>query len=207
MPRYVQISILSKDGAETVRASEQVPNVPISFNINAQLSQLSWHVSDHHLSLDEVEHQYERIIHSDCQNPWLILLLASLANASFCHLFGGDSVAMGIVFVATAAGLYLKQVLLAKHIDIKVVFTLCSFLSAIIATSDQLFLLGPTPTVTLGTSVLYLVPGIPFLNSFSDMLYRHYICSIVRFIDATILTCCLSAGLCIGMYFMRIGMF
>ena len=61
--------------------------------------------------------------------------------------------------------------------------------------------------MALGTSILYLVPGIPFLNSFSDMICRHYVCALGRFMDAVILTCCLSAGLCAGMALMDAGMF
>ncbi|MDE6344424.1 MAG: threonine/serine exporter family protein, partial [Muribaculaceae bacterium] len=63
------------------------------------------------------------------------------------------------------------------------------------------------PSIALGTSVLYLVPGIPFLNSFSDMIYRHYFCAFCRFTDAVVLTCCLSIGLCAGMMLMNVGMF
>ena len=84
---------------------------------------------------------------------------------------------------------------------------LCAFGSAVIGATGALFGLGATPYTALGTSVLYLVPGIPFLNSFSDLIYRHYLCALSRFMDAVVLTCCLSAGLCAAMLLMRTGMF
>ena len=71
----------------------------------------------------------------------------------------------------------------------------------------MLFGLGSTPGIAIGSSVLYLVPGIPFLNSFSDLLNHHYICAFSRFMDAVVLTCCLSLGLCAGMAMMQVGMF
>ena len=37
------------------------------------------------------------------------------------------------------------------------------------------------------------------MNAVSDMLYCHYLCAFSRFMDAAILTACLSAGLCAGM--------
>ena len=67
--------------------------------------------------------------------------------------------------------------------------------------------MGDPPAIPIGPSVLYLVPGIPLLNSYSDILYRHYLCAISRAADATILTGCLSIGLCAGMSLMGIGMF
>lgn len=207
MPRHVHLSVTGDEDTDIVTAIESVPAMPISFNINTQLSLLSWQVHDGHLTLDEARRRFDRILASDTQSRWTVLLLASVANASFCRLFGGDITAMAIVFVATMAGYYLKQELLSKHMDTRAVFALCAFLSSVIAASDALFGLGHTPDVALGTSVLYLVPGIPFLNSFSDMLYRHYICAFSRFVDAVILTCCLSAGLCAGMFLMNAGMF
>ena len=112
-----------------------------------------------------------------------------------------------LVFIATLAGYYLKQVLCEQKTDMRIVFILCAFVSSVLGASDALFHLGQTPEIAIGTSVLYLVPGIPFLNSFSDMLAGHYICSFSRFMHAIILTCCLSLGLCGGMMMMGIGMF
>ncbi len=146
-------------------------------------------------------------VEGDSQNEWSVLLLASVANASFCRLFGGDAVAMVVVFIATLAGCYLKQILLYKGWDVRAVFMACSFVSSVLGATGILFSLGGTPFIALGTSVLYLVPGIPLLNSFSDMLYRHYVCAFSRFVDAVVLTCCLSIGLCGGMVFMNVGMF
>ncbi len=134
-------------------------------------------------------------------------MLVALSNASFCRLFGGDFVAMAVVAVATFAGFGLKCILLRKKVDIRIIVFVCALASTILGATDMLFSLGNTPAIAIGTSVLYLVPGIPFLNSFSDLIYRHYICAFGRFIDAIVLTCCLSAGLCLGMKLMDTGMF
>lgn len=207
MPRHVHLSVLDTSDDELVTMIAPVTNGAISFNINTMLSQLSWDVHDRKLSLARAEEEFHRIVSSDNQRPWVVLLLASVANAAFCRLFGGDFAAMAIVFIATMAGYYLKQVLLKRHVDLRVTVTACAFVSSVLGASGILFSIGATPSVALGTSVLYLVPGIPFLNSFSDMLYNHYICAISRFIHATVLTCCLSGGLCLGMWLMNVGMF
>lgn len=209
MPRHVQMSVSDHgDEAECLTLNTSVKSTPISFALNTRLSELSWKISDRKLPLATARFMFDRIISADYGlNRWLVLLLVSCANASFCRLFGGDAIAMGVVAVATMAGYWLKTFLLERHIDVRAVFILCSFVSSVLGCSDILFSLGTTPDIALGTSVLYLVPGIPFLNSFSDMLYRHYICAFSRFADATVLTCCLSAGLCLGMLAMNVGMF
>lgn len=207
MPRHVHISVWEKGAADSVTSIASMHHCPTSFNMNSRLSELSWEVADCKISFDEAVSRFNRIISDDQQNRWAVLLLVALANASFCRLFGGDAAAMAIVAAATIAGYYIKQLLLSRGLDLRIVFIACAFVSAVLGATGRLFAIGTTPSVALGTSVLYLVPGIPFLNSFSDMLCRHYICAICRFADALVLTACLSAGLCCAMLLMDAGMF
>ncbi|MBD5358337.1 MAG: threonine/serine exporter family protein [Bacteroides sp.] len=207
MPRHIHITVWHPHCDDIFTSIASVKNTPISFNLNTRLSELSWDVADNGLTISEAKQKFHEIISSDKANPWLTLLLASLANASFCGIFGGDLTAMVIVFLATAFGFNLKQMLAARHVDVRVIVFLCAFVSTVIGATANLFGLGNTPDVAIATSVLYLVPGIPFLNSFSDLLYRHYICAFSRFTDALVLTGCLSLGLCLGMRLMNVAMF
>lgn len=207
MPRHVHMTVVDKSNGEILTSIAAVPGAGISFSINTELSRLSWAIADGKLDFAEAIERYNTIIAGDSQNKWLVLVLVTIANASFCRLFGGDFAAMCIVAIATLVGYYLKMILLSHKTDVRVVFIICSFVSSVIGATGMLFSLGTTPEVAIGTSVLYLVPGIPFLNSFSDMLYRRYLCAFARFADAMILTCCLSIGLCVGMSLMHASMF
>lgn len=206
-PHHVHISIVAPDNDEAASAiASSVPG-PVSFNIITELSRLSWEIADTGLTLDAARRRLADITGNDKQNKWLVLALVAVANASFCRLFGGDITAMAIVCIATFAGYYIKQCLLGAGVDLRVTVIVCAFVSSVLGATDYLFALGSTPAITIGTSILYLVPGIPYLNSFSDMLYRYYICSFSRLMDALVLTACLSAGLCAGMMLMNVGMF
>lgn len=207
MPRHVHISVCDREHAENVTSITSVRHTAVSFNLNTMLSALSWEVADGKRTFEEAQTRLDAITRNDSQNKWTVLFLVSIANAAFCRLFGGDGIAMIIVCMATLAGYYLKQIMLERDADIRMVVLACSFVSTVIGATDILFSLGNTPDIALATSVLYLIPGIPFLNSFSDMLYRHYICAFSRFADAAILTGCLSAGLCGGMALMNVRMF
>lgn len=207
MPRHIHMTVIDKSNGEILTSIATVPDTGISFSINTELSRLSWAIADGKIDFAGAIERYKSIIVGGKQNRWLLLLLVALANASFCRLFGGDLYAMAIVGVATLAGYYLKTMLLTYKADVRLVFIICAFVSSVIGATGMLFPLGSTPEIAIGTSVLYLVPGIPFLNSFSDLLYRRYLCAFARFADAVILTCCLSIGLCIGMSLMNASMF
>ena len=185
----------------------QIKRIAISFEMNTRLSELSWRISDGRIGFGDACKGLQWIVSEKGRHGIGVTLLVAVANACFCRLFGGDVAAMGVVAVATLAGYSLKVDLMRRGVDVRCVFIICAFVSAVLGATCILFSLGDTPSIALGTSVLYLVPGIPFLNSFSDMIYRHYFCAFCRFTDAVVLTCCLSIGLCAGMMLMNAGMF
>lgn len=206
MPRHIHMSVRDNGGCHNTFISS-IGKSEISYGIIAGLSRLSWRIADGGLSLSEAREHLRSIGEAPRAAGAWVLLAVSCANAAFCRLFGGDIVAMAIVFVSTMCGYYLKQTLLRNGCDVRLVFILCAFVSSVLASGGTLFSLGSTAEVATATSVLYLVPGIPFLNAFSDMADRHYICFFSRMTDAVVLTCCLSAGLCAGLKLMEIGMF
>lgn len=207
MPRHVHISLWRAHSSERVTSIATVNHNVINFNLNTQLSQLSWEISDGKIPLDTAVTRFDEILDSQSQNRWLVVGVVALANASFCRLFGGDITAMATVGIATLIGYLVKLLLLRWHFDLRVVVLVCGFVSSLIGGVDVLLGAGHTPIIALGTSILYLVPGIPFLNAFSDLLYRHYICAFSRGTDALVLTACMSAGLFAGMSLLNISMF
>lgn len=207
LPRHIHMTVCPTDRSESYTYIIATHPMPISFDINTRLSRLSWAMADDKIGLREAKSRFQKIIHTPGTDRHLVLFLASCANAAFCRLFTGDWAAVGIVFMSTFAGFYLKQVLAEHKVDVRLIFIICAFVSSVLASTATLFSLGHTPDIAVGTSVLYLVPGIPFLNSFSDMLDGHYICAFGRFMNAVVLTCCLSLGLCGGMMMMNLSMF
>ncbi len=207
LPRHIHMTVFLPDNSDSYTYIIATHPMPLSFEINTLLSRLSWSMADDHLSLREAKERFEEIIKTPPANKHLVLLLASCANAAFCRLFTGDWAAVGVVFLSTLIGFFLRQVLTAHKFDVRLTFIICAFISSVVASTAMLFSFGHTPDIAVGTSVLYLVPGIPFLNSFSDMLNGHYICAFGRLVHAVVLMCCLSLGLCGGMLLMDLSMF
>ncbi len=207
MPRHIHITVWTPGRKDAVTAISSISQRGINFNINALLSRLSWHIADGKTDFQGAVKSFRHIIRCQKQYPWAILAAVSVANASFCRLFGGDAISMIVVAIATGVGYYIKQLMLDHHIDIRFTFFMCALISAVLGSSGLLFTLGDTPRIALATSILYLVPGIPFINSFSDMLHKYYLCALARFADAMVLTACLSSGLCAAMLLLGISMF
>lgn len=198
----VRISIFQKSIILALRNDENnesynevidVPSLPISFEHNAELSALSWEAYDNHLSITELRKKYHKIISAPAINPLFVLLLVGLANASFCRLFGGDWLSMGIVFSATITGMFLKQQMAAQKVNHYIIFIMSAFIASLCASTSLIF--NTTSEIALATSVLYLVPGVPLINGVIDIVEGHILSGFSRLVHASLLIFCIAIGL------------
>ncbi len=192
--KSIILTVNDKGSADVYTEVVEIPALPISFEFNSELSRLSWEAYDNQLTLEEIKEKYEKIIANPKMNPYLVLLLVGLANASFCRLFGGNWEAMAIVFVATLIGFFIRQQMQQRHINHFLVFSVSAFAASMCASSVLLFE-NPTADIAIATSVLYLIPGVPLINGVIDVLEGHTLTGFSRLIQAFLLIICLAIGL------------
>ena len=92
--KVVNFSVVDDESGEVCTEAADIPPLPISFELNAELSALSWEAYDERLPLGEIERRYREIVARPRLDPIFTLVLVGLANASFCRLFGGDTAAL-----------------------------------------------------------------------------------------------------------------
>ena len=208
LPRSVMVSVKEIGRDNTFTVNQRIPEIGLNFNFISNLSRLSWEVRDTDITLAQAEEKFNKILEEKRLNTTLVTILTGFANASFCRLFGGDWMAMLLVFIATVNGFWLKNALHKTwHWDMRMAILIAACSSSIIASCGFLLNITQTPDIALGTSVLYLIPGIPYINSVSDLIHGHLLCSVSRFINASIITICLGIGLSLGILIMNIHYF
>ena len=195
LPNSVSVTLHNENREHSYTYVKKTPELGLNFNINMKLSHLSWLASDNNFSLDELWARFKKIVSEPRESRWTVLVLASLANAAFCRLFDGNYTSIAIVFIATFVGFFVRQELLKRHWHILAVFTISSFISTMIGSTDYLFFHGGTEDMSLGTSMLYLVPGVPIINGVMDMIDHHVLNGIARLTKAFMLVVCIAVGL------------
>lgn len=194
--RNITMTIKHRDDYSIRRTYvRRIPASALNFRTISDLSSLSWDTYDHRLELSEIQKRYSRIITRPPLSRWLVLVLVAFANAAFCRLFGGDVMAMGLVWTATLTGFFVRQELMRRHVNHMVVFVVCSFIASLVAGLGFRYQLGDTEDIALGTSVLFLIPGVPLINSIIDILEGHVLVGWSRAINAFILIICIALGL------------
>lgn len=180
--------------------TEVVPirQLPVSFELNSELSALSWKAHDCPESVEELRKEYEVIRNRPRMNSWIVTLLVSVANACFCRLFEGGWLAMAVVFFSTFAGFRLLRWLKKKGVEHFFAVILVSFFSSFIA-SCSLFFAQVDATVAVATSVLFMVPGVPMITGVIDIIENHTLIGFARLVRALLIVLCLAVGLSISM--------
>ena len=187
------VSVCDIDSTEVYNEVAIIPAFPISFELNAELSALSWEAYDNHLPLETLWDKYEKIISRPKMDPLCTLFLVGFANASFCALFGGDWTARLIVFSATLIGFYIKQIMQKKKINHYIIFIVSAFVASLCASTALIF--DTTSEIALATSVLYLVPGVPLINGVIDIVEGYILTGFARLTESALLIVSIAIGL------------
>lgn len=194
-PKTLSITLLDNENSHTYTYIKKTPAIPLNFKINMKLSELSWQAFDEKLPLKELWRRFKSIVMEKREGRWTVLLLVSFANACFCRLFDGNLTSMAIVWVATFVGFYIRQELTRRGLNQLAVFVICAFVSTMIGVSDFVYFHGGTEDMSLGTSMLYLVPGVPLINGVMDIVDHHVLDGIARLANACLLIICIAIGL------------
>ena len=86
--KTAMLTVSDKDSNILNTRVVDIPSFPISFEWNADLSALSWAAHDRKMTLEEVRREFDTLVSKPGMNPVFVLFMVSLANASFCRLFG-----------------------------------------------------------------------------------------------------------------------
>lgn len=192
--RTMTVMVRDSSTHESVTMVRPTKHIALNFRIVSELSSLSWDIHDLKLTPQEARVQYEEIVNYPRLSRWAVLLLVACANASFCRLFGGDTIGMGVVFTSTLCAFFVRQEMMNRHLNHNIIFVVSAFISSFIAGLSVYYNLGTTPSIALATSVLFLIPGVPLINSIMDMLEGHILVGITRMVNASMLIISITIG-------------
>jgi uncharacterized membrane protein YjjP (DUF1212 family) len=129
-------------------------------------------------------------------NRWMMLVTAAFTAACFSRFAGGDWGSFGIAFVAGGMGQFVRSLLPARQLGVGSVTLVCGLLSAMIAGIGLRLGLSQVEPATLIASVIYMVPGLPLINGFVDVLsHKYLVVGITRIINAAVLFLILAIAL------------
>jgi uncharacterized membrane protein YjjP (DUF1212 family) len=105
---------------------------------------------------------------------WTLIAAAAFGAACFSRIPGGDWGSAGVAFVAAGTGQFCRTPLQAKLSVANVIFV-CAIISACIAALGLRLGLSSVAPATAVASLIYMVPGLPLINGFVDVMSHEYL--------------------------------
>ncbi|WP_445957286.1 threonine/serine exporter family protein [Yeosuana sp.] len=199
--------IMTLEDEETNLSCTRVQNLPpyaINFTIISEISKASWNAISDNWTLEQIANEIERIKHTNRYPRIIILIAVSLAGAGFCNIFKGDYINMLVAFVSTFMGLFIFQETHKIKYNLYLRIFSGAFVASSVASVGILYHIGEQPQSALATSILFLVPGVALINSFTDLLENNMLNGIVRFTHGLMTVLAMAIGLFLAMYLFQI---
>ena len=171
----------------------------VNFKLVSGISRMSWHVVEEEWDIPQIRTELDRLVSLPHYPRWLVLLVIALAGASFCRLFGGQFTEMLISFVATLAGLFVRQETTKWNFNPYMCVFFASLAASLITGAAIKLGIGISPELAFSASVLFLIPGVPLINMFSDMIDGNLLNGIVRGVNGLLISFAIALGLMMAM--------
>lgn len=200
--RAISLTLQSRSGREdSFTGTRSLPSLPgVNFETITAISRLSWAVSEAPLTLAELNGECKKIYGIPHYSRSRILPVVGLAGLAFCYNFGGGWHEMLVAFVATAAGLALKQLMIRKQFNAYIVTFCAAFLAALVVALAAVVLPSYSFEHAFATCALFLIPGVPMIISFLDLLNGYILNGLDRGVNASIHAFAIAAGLATVIY-------
>jgi uncharacterized membrane protein YjjP (DUF1212 family) len=192
--RALMVTVLDKDQEHFFSRLKRTSPHRINFKIVSGISRMSWKVFDGNWTLEQVAVELRRLKKLPHYPQWLVLTTVGLAGAAFCHIFGGGIIDMAVAFTATYAGLFTRNLTVRKKFNPYICVYFAALIASLIAGLAEFFNIGSNPAAAFSTSVLFLVPGVPLINSVTDMMDGNIQNGIVRMVNGLIIALAIAMG-------------
>jgi uncharacterized membrane protein YjjP (DUF1212 family) len=193
--KTIVMTLTDNHTGETFTKVQNMPSYAINFTTISCISKASWKALGESWSIEKIESEFKKIRAEKKYSRIQVLLAVSLAGAGFCNIFGGDYTNMLVAMLSTFTGLFVLQEAHKKDFNMYFRVLLASFVASSVASLGIVYDIGESPQIALATSILFLVPGVPLINSFTDLLDNNLLNGQVRFTSGLMIVMAMAIGL------------
>ena len=197
--RSLMLTVTEESGTAYTSSVRRTPPHGVNFKIVSGISRMSWRVIEENLTIEQINQEINRLTSLPHYPRLVVLSLVALAGTSFCRLFGGEGYELLVTFIATFIGLYIRQEAIKKRFNPYLAIVFASFAASMVSGLSVKMGIGDTPEHALATSVLFLIPGVPLINSLTDLIDGNTLNGIVRGVNGFIMAFAIALGLMFAM--------
>ncbi len=174
-----------------------------NMTILSAISKLPWLAMEKHYTLEEYRQELERMANIPRHyNNYLTAFFPALACGCFTILFGGSLLAALITTLCALLGFYTRLCFQRWEVNMYISIMAASFVSTISAFFSHLLTNDPTSMIyAMISSNLFMIPGIPLINTVNDLLHNYLSAGISRGVHTILVVGSMTVGIIAAMHF------
>ena len=193
--RTLMLKVSDDENSEFIASLKRTSPHGVNFMVVSGISRMSWRVVEERWTVEQINEDVERIVVIPHYPRIIILSTVALAGTAFCRIFGGVGIELLVAFVATFFGLFIRQESVKKGFNPYVSIFFASLAASLVSGFAVWQGIGKIPEHAFSTSVLFLVPGVPLINSFTDLIDGNILNGITRGVNGLIIAFAIALGL------------
>ena len=151
-----------------------IPHYGVNFSIISKISVLSWELTEGKISRPHFEEAIARTAHTVPYPEWFQFVLVSLATAALSKIFNGNYFEFAVTFAAALLGVFGRNWFLKRHYNVYMSWFIGALISTSVVNLCRYFGMNHYQSA-LNACVLWLIPGVPLINGFLDILEGHIV--------------------------------
>jgi uncharacterized membrane protein YjjP (DUF1212 family) len=198
-PKSVSLTLNDEEDNAIFTGMRSILAQGVNFKTISGISRLSWEAVEKEFTVQQVREELNRLIALPHYPRLIILIFVGLAGAGFCFGFGGKAPEMIITFGATVCGLFVRQEAVKHKFNPYICVFMGSLVASLFAGAFVKAGLDINFEHAFATSVLFLIPGVPLINCFTDLIDGNILNGLVRGVNALIFAMAIAMGLLAAM--------
>lgn len=153
---------------------KNISHYHVNYSIVSEISILTWDIYERRPSLNHIENRMEQISKIEPYSEWVKILMIAVATAALSQIFDGNYMDFIIAFAAAAIGFLGRKLLIKNKYNTYISWLFAAFVSAsVVNLARRLGLEHYQGALT--ACVLWLIPGVPLINGFLDILENNIV--------------------------------
>ena len=196
-----------KDHNDSVTIFKESPPQVIHLEVLTKVSHLSWQVYEKGLSISETEDAFDEIKQMPHYKPWVISVAIGFSCAGLCFFSYGDFTNSVVAWIAAFFGSMARFTIANKGFNAMISISFAAFITTMITGLGTIYNIGTMPESAMATAVLYLIPGVPLVNSIIDIIEGYLSSAMNRAMFACFILLCIATGMTLSITLMGIDKF
>ena len=176
-------------------AFRQIGAYGVHMGVVSAVSRLSWKAYEGRADMNEIWEEVSRIKQLPHYPKPILVLMISLAGMAFCRVAGGELLPVILAGIATGCGFLTRNALLHRGYNLALSVCTAAFVASGLSGLGIVWSLGQSPEIAVATSVLFLIPGVPMINSIIDLMHGHVVVGHARGVMGAVLSFAIAMGI------------